>query len=195
LSSASRVYDHFVHIEAVTPGEFKSGGHGLTIDYAMHDTPFGTAFIASTPRGICNFAFVPSTDITDPLDEIRKRWPHAVLNENPQRTQAIIQSLFASNTKPDRPLSLHVLGTNFQINVWKALLQIPPATVTSYTNVANALGRPNSARAVGTAIGANPIAFLIPCHRVIQQSGRLGGYHWGETRKHAIHAWEAARYD
>ena len=195
LSSASRLYDHFVHLEAVTPGEYKIGGIGLTIEYAVHDTAFGKAFIAITPRGICNFAFLESTEIDEPLINLYKKWPHAAVHENRQRTFAIIKAMFGGEKKLDRPVSLHVSGTNFQISVWKALLQIPPATVASYSQVASAIGHPSSARAVGLAVGANPVAFLIPCHRVIQQSGKLGGYHWGETRKQAIHVWESARYE
>ena len=195
LSSGSRLYDHFVHLEAVTPGEYKRGGLGVAIEYAVHDTPFGKAFIATTPRGICSFAFLERTAIDDHLADLVKMWPSAAMHENRRHTHAIIQAMFAGEKKLDRPLSLHVSGTNFQVSVWKALLQIPPATVTNYTQVANAIGRPGSARAVGRAIGANPVAFLIPCHRVIQQSGKIGGYHWGETRKHAMHAWETARYE
>jgi len=195
LSSGSRLYDHFVHLEAVTPGEYKSGGAGLTIEYAVHDTPFGKAFIATTSRGVCSFAFLEHEEIVEHLTALQKKWPHAMVHENHQRTLAVIRTMFGGEKKLDRPVSLHVSGTNFQISVWKALLQIPPATVASYGQVATAIGHPSSARAVGLAVGANPVAFLIPCHRVIQQSGKLGGYHWGETRKQAIHAWEAARYE
>ncbi len=195
LSSGSRLYDHFVQLEAVTPGEYKMGGTGLTIEHAVQDTPFGKAFIAITPKGICNFSFLEGAAAAGHLDDLHKKWPHAVIRENRQRTLAIVQTMFGGERKSDRPASLHVSGTNFQVSVWKALLQIPPATVVSYSQVASAIGHPNSARAVGTAIGANPVAFLIPCHRVIQQSGGLGGYHWGEIRKQAIHAWESARYE
>lgn len=195
LSSGSRLYDHFVHLEAVTPGEYKKGGANLTIEYAVHDTPFGKAFIAITPRGICNFSFLENAGIDGHLAGLNKKWPYAAVHENRKQTLAVINAMFGGEKKLDRPLSLYVSGTNFQISVWKALLQIPPATVTSYSQVATAIGHSNSARAVGLALGANPVAFLIPCHRVIQQSGKLGGYHWGETRKHATHAWEAARYE
>lgn len=195
LSSGSRLYDHFVHLEAVTPGEYKTGGLGLTIEYAVHDTPFGKAFIATTPRGVCRFAFLDSMETDEYLTDLHKEWPHAAVHENRHRTLAVIRAMFQGDMKSDRPVSLHVSGTNFQISVWKALLQIPPARVASYSQVATAIGHPNSARAVGLAAGANPVAFLIPCHRVIQQSGRLGGYRWGETRKQVIHAWESARYE
>lgn len=197
LSSASRLYDHFVHLEAVTPGEFKVRGAGLTIEYAVHDTPFGKAFIAITSKGICNFSFLDGVGADEQLTGLHKKWPNAVVHENRQQTLAVIRAMFCEKMKFDRPIpiSLHVSGTNFQISVWKALLQIAPATVASYSQVATAIGHPSSARAVGLAVGANPVAFLIPCHRVIQQSGKLGGYHWGETRKQAIHAWESARYE
>lgn len=193
LSSGSRLYDHFVCLEAVTPGEYKMGGAGLTIEYAAHDTPFGKAFIAVTSRGICNFAFLERAEIDEHLTDLYKKWPHAIVHEDRQSTLAVVEAMFSKEKKIDRPVSLHVSGTNFQISVWKALLQIPPAAVVTYSQVATAIGHPSSARAVGLAVGANPVAFLIPCHRVIQQSGRLGGYHWGETRKQAIHAWESAR--
>ena len=195
LSSSSRLYDHFVHLEAVTPGEYKLGGAGLMLEYAVHDTPFGKAFIATTPRGICSFAFLDQPEIDEHLTGLHKKWPHAIVHENRQRTLAVIKAMFSAERRLDYPVSLHVIGTNFQINVWKALLQIPPATVVSYSQVATAIGHPSSARAVGLAVGANPVALLIPCHRVIQQSGKLGGYHWGETRKQAIHAWESARHE
>ena len=195
LSSGSRLYDHFVHLEAVTPGEYKMGGAGLTIEYAVQGTPFGNAFIATTPRGICSFAFLENTEVDEHLAVQRKKWPHADLHQNRQSTRAVTQAMFGEQKKSGNPISLHVSGTNFQINVWKALLQIPPAALVSYSQVAKAIGHPKSARAVGLAVGNNPVAFLIPCHRVIQQSGGLGGYHWGETRKQAIHAWESARHE
>lgn len=193
LSSGSRLYDHFVQLEAVTPGEYKTGGIGLTIEYGLHETPFGHTFIATTPRGVCNLAFLERATADKHLDRLHAAWPHAKVCENHPRTLTIIDSIFAREQNTGGPLSLYVSGTNFQINVWKALLQIPPGMVASYSDIAVAVGRPVSARAVGQAVGANPVAFLIPCHRVIQKSGNLGGYRWGETRKHAIHAWESAR--
>lgn len=195
LSSGSRLYDHFVQLEAVTPGEYKKRGAGLAIDYAVHDTPFGEAFIATTKRGICQFSFLDYSDMDENLSVLSGKWPHAVLRESDHRTRTITEAMFDREKKPDRPLSLHVCGTNFQVSVWKALLQIPPGTVVSYSRVASEIGHPRSARAVGTAIGANPVAFLIPCHRVIRQNGNLGGYHWGEIRMHTMHAWESAKYE
>ena len=195
LSSGSRLYDHFVHLEAVTPGEYKLGGAGLTIEHAVHVTPFGKAFIAITPRGVCSFAFLAHAETDGHLADLHKKWPYARMHENRPQTLAVVRAMFGGEKKLDRPLSLYISGTNFQVSVWKALLQIPPATVASYSQVATAIGHPRSARAVGLAVGSNPVGFLIPCHRVIQQSGRLGGYHWGETRKQAIHAWESARHE
>ena len=193
LSSSSRLYDHFVHLEAVTPGEFKSGGKGTSIDYGVHDTPFGMAFIGVTEKGICALEFLDDALLDKPLARLKKAWPKAMLHNNPESTQAIIEQVFISGRRTNHPLSLIVSGTNFQINVWKALLNIAPGTVTSYTHIANVIGRPAAARAVGNAVGDNPVAYLIPCHRVIQQSGQLGGYRWGADRKRVIHAWESAR--
>ncbi|MFM5081784.1 bifunctional transcriptional activator/DNA repair enzyme AdaA [Aeromonas veronii] len=195
LSSGSRLYDHFVQLEAVTPGEYKQRGAGLVIDHGVHNTPFGQAFVALTPRGVCNFSFLDDQAPEAPLATLAQHWPDATLQEAPSRTQGVINTMFDGRKAPDRPISLHVSGTNFQISVWRALLQIPPAKVVSYAQVASAVGNPKAARAVGLAVGANPVALMIPCHRVIQQNGKLGGYHWGETRKQAIHAWEAARYE
>ena len=194
LSSGSRLYDHFVHLEAVTPGEYKTGGIGLAIAYGVHQTPFGNVFIAITPKGVCKLAFLRNDEIDEHLADLCRTWPYAEMHANHRSTLGVIEAMFGRGMKLDRPLSLHVSGTNFQVSVWKALLSISPGTVASYSQVAAAIGHPNAARAVGLAVGANPVAFLIPCHRVIRQSGKIGGYHWGETRKHAVHAWEAARY-
>ncbi len=195
LSSGSRLYDHFVQLEAVTPGEYKTGGMGLTIAYGIHGTPFGHVFIAITAKGVCKLAFLQSEVIDEHLAELYKKWPHAQLHAHQESTLKVIDAMFGKEMTLKRPLSLHVSGTNFQTSVWKALLLIPPGTVASYSQVATAIGHPKAARAVGLAVGANPVALLIPCHRVIRQSGKIGGYHWGETRKHAIHAWESARYE
>ena len=194
LSSGSRLYDHFVRLEAVSPGEYKLGGQGeMSIDYGVQDTPFGSAFIAMTPRGVCRFAFPDDGDPERVLCELGRTWTHAECRESRSRAADTVEAIFAPKGNTDRPLSLHVAGTSFQVNVWRALLRISPARVTSYARVAEAVGHHGSARAVGQAVGANPVAFLIPCHRVIRQSGAIGGYHWGLTRKHAMHAWESAR--
>lgn len=193
LSSGSRLYDHFVQLEAMTPGEFKLGGRGLAIDYAVHDTPFGRAFIAITARGVCRMAFLDETGGDRQVEALRRQWPHASLRGNPASTRPAIAAMFGA-APGNEPLSVYVSGTRFQLNVWKALMGIPPASLASYSDIAVALDRPRAARAVGLAMGANPVAYLIPCHRVIRQSGALGGYRWGETRKQAMHTWEAARF-
>jgi len=195
LSSGSRLYDHFVNLEAVTPGEYKKRGEGVVIRHGVHTTPFGDVFIALTQRGICKFSFINNSAALSHLDGLIKEWPLAEVQKDSKSTFDVVQSIFSNDYGSDRPLSLHVIGTNFQVSVWRALLQIPLGDVVSYGQVAESIGKPNSSRAVGTAVGANPIAFVIPCHRVIQQSGKLGGYRWGETRKHAIHAWESARHE
>lgn len=185
------LYDHFVNLEAVTPGEYKKQAGGVTIKYGVHTTPFGGVFIALTPRGVCEFSFMDNEGVVSHLNDLIKKWPIAEIEEDAKSTFDVVQSIFSDDVESDRPLSLHVVGTNFQVSVWRALLQIPHGKVVSYGQVAESIGRPGSSRAVGK----NPIAFVIPCHRVIQQSGKLGGYRWGETKKYAIHAWESAKYE
>jgi AraC family transcriptional regulator of adaptative response/methylated-DNA-[protein]-cysteine methyltransferase len=194
LSSGSRLYDHFVQLEAVTPGEFKRKGEGLTIEYGIGETPFGTAFIGSTERGICSLEFVDG-NIDSHLQHLEAAWPKADLCENKRLTVTMLGKLFGPSQDSDRSIRVLVRGTNFQVNVWKALLRIPPGKITSYGQLAAAIGSPRAARAVGSAIGDNAVACLIPCHRVIQQSGALGDYHWGNVRKHALLAREAAHLD
>ncbi len=194
LSSSSRLHDHFVQLEAVTPGEYKNKGKNLTIEYGVHPTPFGRLFVAVSSRGICRASFLDvDHDVEQQLVKLKNTWPLASFSRNDETTGAVVSTMFDKAKVTDRPLSLHIPGTNFQIAVWKALLQIPPGTVVSYSQLAAALGHPQSSRAVGSAIAANPVAFLIPCHRVIQQSGALGGYRWGPARKHAIQLWERAQ--
>ena len=193
LSSGSRLYDHFVQLEAVTPGEYKAGGAGLSIDYGVHNSPFGDIFVAATARGICKLSFLDQTDLTADITDLQRRWPNALLHHNAPDSLKIIDRIFSGTGPVDHPLSLYVCGTNFQINVWRALMQIPAGALRSYSHIAKAISKPMAVRAVGSAIGSNPIAFFLPCHRVLQQSGNIGGYHWGVTRKHLIHAWESAR--
>ncbi|AFY70740.1 transcriptional regulator, AraC family [Thalassoporum mexicanum PCC 7367] len=192
LSSSGRLHDLFVNLEAMSPGEYKAGGAGLKIWYGVHPTPFGDCLIATTSRGICNLYFIDAADQAE--QELRQDWSRAELMVDQNRTRSICDRLFNSNPT-DRPLSLHLKGTNFQIQVWRALLQIPSGTVTTYQNIAAAIDRPKSSRAVGTAIGRNPISYLIPCHRVIRGSGHLGGYRWGLTRKSALLGWEASQFE
>ena len=194
LSGSSRLHDHFVQLEAASPGEFKAGGAGMEIRYSVIGGPFGDAFIAVTPRGICKLSFLSNNNIEQQIVDLNAQWPAAKLVNQASETTQMVEALFAGKQTINGPLSLYVKGTNFQINVWRALLQIEPGCISSYVQVAATVGKPRAYRAVGTAIGSNQVAFFIPCHRVLQQSGQIGGYLWGETRKHAIHAWESARY-
>lgn len=193
LSSSSRLYDHFVQLEAVTPGDYKNKGKGLVIEYGEHATPFGSLFIAVSSRGVCRAGFLDYTSTEQQLGELQQTWPLASLTKNSAATRTVVDAMFTGAGTLKSPLSLYVAGTNFQIAVWRALLQIPSGTVVNYSQIATALKRPRAARAVGNAIAANPLAFLIPCHRVIKQTGAIGKYHWGETRKQAIQIWEKAR--
>jgi len=190
LSSSSRLHDHFVQLEAVTPGEYRNKGKGLSIRHGVHDTPFGRLFIARTPRGVCRAAFVDDGAGAAELVRLAEVWPLAALERDAGATADIAALVSGAVRDQQRPLSLHVAGTNFQIAVWRALLRIPPARAVTYSQIAEAVGSPRAVRAAGSAIGANPVALLIPCHRVIQQSGGLGGYRWGAARKQAIQVWE-----
>lgn len=195
LSSASRLHDQFVSIEAASPGEFRSGGEGLEIRHGVQHSPFGDLFVAETPRGICRAAFVDEAmpreiALEQQLRMLADEWPRATLRADNNTGRPLAALLQAAPTAATQPLSLHVRGTNFQIAVWRALLRIPAGTACSYAQVAQAAGKPLAVRATGTAIGANPVAFVIPCHRVIRQSGAIGGYRWGTTRKRALQCWE-----
>lgn len=192
LSSPGRLHDLFVNVEAVTPGEFKTRGAGLNISYGFHPTPFGSCLLAVTERGICGLLFLAGR--REALEDLKARWPGAALAENPELTAPRLGQIFPrSSSKGARPLSLYLRGTNFQIKVWEALLRIPAGSVVSYEDLAVHLGQPRAARAVGNAVGENPVAFLIPCHRVIRKMGVVGDYRWGAARKKAMLAWEAAR--
>lgn len=193
LSGGSRLYDHFVQLEAVTPSEFQRQGEGLCIEYACVDSPFGKVFAALTQRGICRLHFVDDADEEQRLrDALVSEWPRARLVENREAVASLVAIIFKHPGPVQQPLSVLVSGTNFQVNVWRALLAIEVGQLYSYSDIATAIGKPKAVRAVGSAIGANPVAFLIPCHRVIQQSGGMGGYRWGLTRKRALQAWEYA---
>ncbi|WP_028450198.1 bifunctional transcriptional activator/DNA repair enzyme AdaA [Chitinibacter tainanensis] len=191
LSGGSRLHDHFVQLAAVTPGEYKSRGAGLVIEYGLHATPVGPLWLAQTPRGVCRAELLDFHSPATLLAELQQAWPLSTIRENPAATAPVVATMFgAADAAAAGPVSLHVAGTNFQLAVWRALLNIPPAALTSYGQIAAAVGRPTAARAVGNAIGANPVALLIPCHRVIQQSGALGGYRWGLGKKLMIQTWE-----
>ncbi|MEA5471239.1 methylated-DNA--[protein]-cysteine S-methyltransferase [Spirulina sp. 06S082] len=192
LSGSGRLHDLFVKLEALSPGEFKAGGRGLTIGYGLHDTPLGRVLLAQTPRGICNFYLLGSIGEEAAGQFLREEWPNAEIRCDRATTQAMIAQIFHRDRfHQDKPLSLLVKGTNFQIQVWRALLRIPFGGLTSYQTIAQAIGRPRAARAVGNAVGRNPISYLIPCHRVLRESGALGGYRWGCDRKALILGWEA----
>ena len=192
LSSPSRLHDLFVSVEAVTPGEFKKRGAGLRIAYGFHPSPFGECLLAATERGICAMSFVTRGNRKEVLKDLLRRWPGAQLVEDSKTAGRYLGRVFPkSNHHAKLPLDLR--GTNFQIKVWQALLEIPPGAVVPYEELATRVGNPKAFRAVGSAIGQNPIAFIIPCHRVIRKVGSIGGYHWGTERKRAMLAWEAAR--
>ena len=193
LSSPGRLHDLFVSVDAVTPGEFKRGGEGLTIDFGRHESPFGECLIAVTERGVCALAF--ASEDGDVLEDLRARWPNAVLREQSAATAWYARRIFGGleTSVHEAPLRLHLRGTNFQLKVWEALLRFPAGGVTTYEQIATAIGSPSATRAVGAAVGANPVAYLIPCHRVIRKTGAFGNYRWGPARKRAMLGWEAAR--
>jgi AraC family transcriptional regulator of adaptative response/methylated-DNA-[protein]-cysteine methyltransferase len=192
LSGPGRLHDLCVNLEAASPGELKSGGADWTISFGFADSPFGKCLIAESPRGICHLAFAEKEKSA--LAELRDNWPHAQLKRNDSAAAGFAARIF---TRPDEShsqpaLRAFVRGTPFQVRVWRALLQVQPGTLTSYGRLAGAIDQPAAARAVGTAVGQNPLAYLIPCHRVIRETGVIGGYRWGPVRKRAIIAWETA---
>lgn len=190
LSGTGRLHDLFMKIEGMTPGEFKNGGKSLNINYSYATTPFGDVLLASTDKGICHMAFVNNRD--EALQILKSKFPGAYMTQCVDLIQQNALYVFTHDwNKLDR-IKLHLKGTDFQIKVWEALLKIPMGQLSTYGQIADSIGKPKASRAVGTAIGNNPIAFLIPCHRVIQSSGMIGQYHWGSTRKTAIIGWEAA---
>jgi AraC family transcriptional regulator of adaptative response/methylated-DNA-[protein]-cysteine methyltransferase len=191
LSSSGRLHDLFVQAEAVTPGEYKTRGEGLTIRYGFHATPFGEALLGLTERGLCHLSFV-QTSHEAALSNLKADWKHASLLEETSATRPLLAPIFTLRDYPT-PLPVYLRGTNFQLKVWEALLQIPQGHLTTYEQVAAQIGQPRALRAVGTAVGHNPIAYLIPCHRVIRKLGEFGNYRWGPTRKKALLGWEAAR--
>lgn len=194
LSGSSRLHDLFVTFESMTPGEYKKQGEGLKIFYGFNYSPFGECMLALTERGICHMGFVEAGTESLKLEQLMHEWPGAVFTENRKLTEPVIEELFrpARTVKP-HPFHLYLKGTNFQINVWKALMSIPEGWMVSYQDIATLVGRPKAFRAVAGAVAVNPVAYLIPCHRVIAKSGRIHKYRWGSSRKKAILGWEAAR--
>ncbi len=195
LSGGGRLHDLMVTCEAVTPGEYASGGEGLDIFYGVHDSPFGPCLIARTTRGICKMGFFDdAAEETRLMAELAKEWPHAKRIKAPTETRTLSDAIFSpalANSK--QPLHVLIKGSNFQIQVWQALLKIPSGQLAAYSHVAQTVGKPAAVRAVATAIASNQLAYLIPCHRVIRQTGHTNQYRWGATRKQAMLAWEAAK--
>ncbi len=193
LSGTSRLHDLFVNIEGMTPGEFKNGGKNLQINYCFSESPFGRLIVASTAKGVCNIAF--EEDETQALITLRQRFPNATYHQMVDKFQQDALVIFQNDWSQLDKIKLHLNGTPFQLKVWESLLKIPMGGLTTYGDIAKSIDKPKAARAVGSAIGSNPIAFLIPCHRVIQGCGNIGNYMWGTVRKSAIIGWEAAQVD
>lgn len=191
LSAQSRVYDLFVTLEAVTPQEFRTQGQGLAIAYGLHPTPFGDCLVAVTERGICALSFVTPEQVPTAVAALQAKWGQARVVEDQEQAAPYVQDIFAPVGR--REVKLFVQGTRFQVKVWEALLKIPFGVVASYHTVASLIESPGAMRAAGTAIGSNPVAFLIPCHRVIRSEGVIGHYLWGPDRKAALIGWEKAR--
>jgi AraC family transcriptional regulator, regulatory protein of adaptative response / methylated-DNA-[protein]-cysteine methyltransferase len=195
LSGTGRLHDLFISIEGMTPGEFRQGGADLEINYSFAESPFGDILVASTLKGICYMAFVKKVPDMEPtaLADLRAHFPNARLRQMTDLIQQNALYIFTQDWDRLQQIKLHLKGTEFQLKVWEALLKIPLGGLSTYKDVARRLGNPNASRAVGSAVGDNPVAFLIPCHRVIQSEGSFGQYHWGTTRKTAMIGWEAAR--
>ena len=195
LSGPGRLHDLIVNVYAVTPGELKEEGAGLTIRYGVHPSPFGDCLLAITDKGICALTFLAGRSKGEAVEELRTRWENANLVPDPGAAKAVAGKIFAPSRWRDAPpLNVIVKGTNFQVKVWEALVRIPPGCAVSYEEIAARIGSPGAVRAVGTALGRNPVAFLIPCHRVIRKTGAFGNYGGGPARKKAILAWEAAMF-
>ena len=191
LSGTGRLHDLFIKIEGMTPGEYKNGGADLQINYSYAESPFGNLIVASTPKGICHMAF--ADDEEQALKELKQHFPKALYRQMLDLTQQNALYIFSHDWSKLDQIKLHLKGTAFQLKVWETLLKIPVGGLSTYKTVAQNMDNPNALRAVGTAIGRNPVAFIIPCHRVIQSAGTFGNYHWGSTRKTAIIGWEAAK--
>ena len=191
LSGSGRLHDLFVRWEAMSPGDFARAGEGLTINYGWFDSPFGSALSMGTDRGICGLAFSAEFGPDVAMSDLTGRWPKATYVENPDAIRAWTTAALGLSGDT----ALHMIGAPFQLQVWEALLRIPSGHVTTYSEIAQSIGRPKAVRAVGTAVGRNPVSLLIPCHRALRKSGALGGYHWGLPMKRALLAWESARVD
>ncbi|MEZ5754857.1 MAG: bifunctional helix-turn-helix domain-containing protein/methylated-DNA--[protein]-cysteine S-methyltransferase [Paracoccaceae bacterium] len=191
LSGTGRLHDLFLTWEAMTPGDYAKGGAGLTIGWGWFDSPFGPAIVMGTDKGLCGMGFAAEMGEQAAFDDLLHRWPKASYVEDPSMLRPWVQAAFGTAGQGSAPL--HLIGAPFQIKVWEALMRIPTGHVTTYSEIAGSIGNPKAVRAVGTAVGRNPISFLIPCHRALRRDGNLGGYHWGLPVKRAILAWESAR--
>ncbi|MFN8253492.1 MAG: methylated-DNA--[protein]-cysteine S-methyltransferase [Ferruginibacter sp.] len=191
LSGTGRLHDLFIHIEGMTPAEYKNGGKNLSIHYSFAESPFGNIIVASTYKGICCMAF--AADEATALQELKQKFPNAAFQQKLDMLQQQALFIFQNDWSKLHEIKLHLKGSEFQLKVWETLLKIPMGKLSTYGNIAGHIGNPHASRAVGTAIGSNPVAFLIPCHRVIQSSGNIGDYRWGNTRKTAIIGWENAQ--
>ncbi|PZQ82128.1 MAG: 6-O-methylguanine DNA methyltransferase [Ancylobacter novellus] len=194
LSGPGRLHDLFVVHESMSPGEWKTGGAGLVVRYGFHASQFGTALAMVTPRGLCGLSFADDGEEDKALADMRRRWPNAIYIEDPLATRPYASRIFErQNWSLDDPLRIVFIGTDFEVRVWETLMRIPLGKATTYSSIAGCVERPKAARAVGAAIGKNPISFVVPCHRVLGKNGDLTGYHWGLTRKRAILGWEAGQ--
>jgi AraC family transcriptional regulator of adaptative response/methylated-DNA-[protein]-cysteine methyltransferase len=194
LSGPGRLHDLFVTHEAMSPGEWKAGGEGLTLRYGFHPCPFGSALVMMAPRGLAGLALADPGKERAALDDMTSRWPKAAYVEDRDATAPVAARIFDPKLwRPDQPLRVVMIGTDFEVRVWETLLKIPMGRLTTYSDIARTIDKPKAARAVGAAVGKNPVCFVVPCHRVIGKSGELTGYHWGLTRKRAMLGWEAGR--
>jgi AraC family transcriptional regulator of adaptative response/methylated-DNA-[protein]-cysteine methyltransferase len=194
LSGPGRLHDLFVTHEAMTPGDYKAGGAGLALRFGFHPSPFGETILVATERGLAGLGFVDGEDRAAALADMRRRWPKADYIEDAAATAPLARRIFDPKTwAADRPLRVVLIGTDFEVRVWQTLLRIPLGKATTYSDIACRLGKASASRAVGAAVGKNPISFVVPCHRVLGRSGALTGYHWGLTRKQAILGWEAGK--
>ena len=194
LSGPGRLHDLFVTHEAMSPGEWKTGGEGLTIRFGFHPSPFGSALVMATERGLAGLAFADPGEEPAALADMKARWPRATYVEDSARTAAIARRIFdSSQWQQSQPLRVVLIGTDWEVRVWETLLQIPMGRLTTYSDIASKVRSPAAARAVGAAVGKNPVSFVVPCHRVVGKSGELTGYHWGITRKRAMLGWEAGQ--
>jgi len=191
LSGTGRLHDLFIKIEGMTPGEYKNGGAQLNINYSFADSPFGKIIVASTNKGICHLAFVDEDEAVA-FEVLKADFPNATYHQVVDNIQQNALWIFSQDWSKLDQIKLHLKGTDFQLKVWEALLSVPPGQLTTYGDLAKKAGFDNASRAVGSSVGSNPVAFLIPCHRVIRSTGEIGQYHWGSTRKNAIIGWEAA---